>query len=193
MFSSVLVALALASGLPQSLPGAVKVAFDQPIKIGISSAPVKHHGSDLSIVSLGECTFHREDMRVDFIGLAQPNAVPPGIYGFRWNYMPPKEALEPVANLKVSPGPFLRATVKASVAQYTKVEYRISCSVFDANWKLLGTASLTEQVDYIRLGHMPVLFRELQFDFGASQDYSKVAHAVFSVSNPVVPKPADGS
>jgi hypothetical protein len=175
--------------LAQVPPGAVALSFDKPVPLSVSSVPVVYHGDKLAIVSLSEASFVREDLRFDLTGLGTKE-VPPGLYGVRWNFMPPRESLE--AQVRVVTGPFLRVTVKAGVAQYNDVDYQVSCAVFDKKGLLLGAATHTEHVKYIRLGYMPTLFREIVFDFGASRGFADAAYAVFSVSDPTVPVPPDG-
>ena len=85
----------------------------------------------------------------------------------------------------------LFVTLKAAVEQYNKTEYRISAAVYDKAGKLIGSASAVEKVEYIRLGVMPTLFRDITFDFGANKDWGRAAWAEFSVNSPNVPLPPD--
>lgn len=83
----------------------------------------------------------------------------------------------------------LTAMLHASVAQYAKVDYWISVAVFDVTGNLLGTAAHKEVVEYIRLGKMLTLFREIELDFGVSKAFSDVAFAVVVISEPDMPAP----
>lgn len=165
----------------------VPVRFDRPVPVGLASRPVTYLGDKVHIVSLGEATFARDPFRL--IQVPAPET-PPGLYGLRWNNMPPVAAFQP-APFKFESGPFLRATVKANVMQYSDVEYRVSCAIFDRKGRLLGAGSHVETVAYVRLGNMPTLFREIVFDFGASKAFSDAAYATFAISDPEVPRPAD--
>lgn len=165
----------------------VPVRFDRPVAVGLSSKPVAYQNSKLSIIALGEATFARDPFRLTQVPAPE---TPPGLYGVRWNNMPPVQFPQPEP-FKLETGPFLRATVKASVAQYSDVEYRVSCAVFDRKGRLLGAATHVEIVAYVRLGSMPTLFKEIVFDFGASKAFADVAYATFSISDPAVPVPPD--
>jgi hypothetical protein len=85
----------------------------------------------------------------------------------------------------------LTATLYAAVAEYAKVEYRISVAVFDAQARLLGAAAHVEKVEYTRLGSMPTMFREIALDFGSSESYRLAASIVVAISEPKVPVPPD--
>jgi hypothetical protein len=83
----------------------------------------------------------------------------------------------------------LTAKLKAAVAQYAKIEYWLSAAVFDAAGKLLGTAAHKEAVDYVRLGAMPTMFRDIPLDFGISTTFKNAAFVVVAISDRDVPKP----
>ncbi len=83
----------------------------------------------------------------------------------------------------------LTAILKAAVAQYAKVDYWISVAVFDAAGKLLGTAGHKEPVEYIRLGKMPTLLRDIKLDFGISKTFKDAAAVVVAISDRDVPAP----
>lgn len=85
----------------------------------------------------------------------------------------------------------LTAKMKAAVAQYANVEYRIFAAVFDAKGVLLGTASHLESVERIRLARMPTALRQVDLDFGKSRDFRRAAYASVAVSNPDFPLPAN--
>jgi hypothetical protein len=171
---------------------AVKVDLSNPVKLALMSRPVNDQGNKFSIISAGEVRFSMEDMRIDRMEIVHKSP-PPGVYGVRWGYMYKMKDIEPELKLEIRQGPFLRATLSAAVVQYSGVDYQISGAVFDASGKLLGVASAVEKVQYIRLGYMPTIFRKIELEFGASQAYRHAAFAVFSVSDPAVPKPPDAS
>lgn len=164
------------------LVGAVKVDFANPVPINLQSVPVSYRGSKLSIVRAGKCSFALEN-RITVIEAPEPE---PGLYGVTWNRIP--ETLPPTVTIDSA----LKVTLSAAITQYNTVDYRLSGAVFDGSGKMLGVSSLVEHVDYVRVGVMPTLFRELTFDFGTSRDYKDAKYAVFTVSNPSVPKPPDG-
>jgi|GEM_PF-3157759 len=83
----------------------------------------------------------------------------------------------------------LTGRLKAAVAQYAKTVYWISAAVFDLKGKLLGAAAHREEVQYIRLGQAPTIFREIDLDFGISKAYSGAKFLAVSVSEPEEPKP----
>jgi hypothetical protein len=186
------ISLAIAAlALGQVPKGAVEVSFTYPVPLALSSTPVTYRGDKLAIISLGEATFVREDSRLSIVQ-SPAVEVPPGLYGVRWGHMPPVSDPQPPFAITLSKGPWLRAIVKAGVAQYNDVEYRVSCAVYDKEGRLLGTATHTEKVQYVRLGYMPTLERELTFDFGASKAFERVAYAAFSINEPEVPIAPDG-
>jgi hypothetical protein len=186
MFLTALSFAALIGQLPQ---GAVAIDTEKPVAVNVSSVPVKYQGNDLTIVSLGEATFYREQMRLTQV---TPPTVTPFVWGVRWNYMPPPEALQNQAPFKLEVGPFFKVVVKAAVAQYNTVDYKVSCAVFDKKGRLLGAESQIEHVEYVRLGYMPTIFRELIFDFGASKSFADAAYVAFSINDPHVPVQPDG-
>jgi RNA polymerase sigma factor (sigma-70 family) len=83
----------------------------------------------------------------------------------------------------------LKAKLNAAVVQYTKVDYWIYAAVFDTKGRLLGTASHKEEVQYIRVGATLTCFRDIELDFGVSEDFKAAAYVVVSVSSPDVPPP----
>jgi hypothetical protein len=83
----------------------------------------------------------------------------------------------------------LTATLKAAVTQYAQVEYWISTAVFDAAGKMLGTAAHKELVQYIRLGAIPTIFRDIKLDFGISKAFMDATFLVVAISERDVPKP----
>lgn len=182
---------AAALALSQVPPGAVKVALDRPVQVILTSRALPYQGGTVSIVSLAEATFVREDVRLR-LEQSPPQVTPPGVYGVRWGHLPPVIEPQPPFLLQIHKDPFLRATVKASVAQYNDSTYVVSCAVFDKSGTMLGAASHTEKVSYVRVGSMPTVFREFVFDFGSSRAYGRAAYAVFSVSDPEVELPPDG-
>ena len=183
------IALSLAALIGQVPQSAIAIDTTRPVAVNVSSIPVKHLGSDLAIVSLGEATFYREQMRLTQVA---PPTVPPFVWGVRWNTMPPPEAMQSQAPFKLEVGPFFKVVVKAAVTQYNTVDYKVSCAVFDKQGRLLGAESHIEHVEYLRLGHMPTIFRELTFDFGASKSFAEAAYVAFSINDPHVPVPPDG-
>jgi hypothetical protein len=84
----------------------------------------------------------------------------------------------------------LTANLKAAVAQYAKIEYWVSAAVFDTAGRLLGTAAHKEAVEYVRLGAMPTMFRDIALDFGISTAFKEAAFVVVAISDRDVPKPA---
>lgn len=83
----------------------------------------------------------------------------------------------------------LRARVRANVLQYANVDYWISLAVFDKQSAFLGAATHKETIQYIRLGATPMVFRELEFDFGISNNYAGVARMAAAISVRDVAKP----
>jgi hypothetical protein len=128
------------------VPGAVPLALDRKIDLGVRSRPVKVKDQDLHILTVGTGTFHRTNESR------------------------------------------LTATLNVGVVQHAKVTYRVYAAVFDGKGRLLATASHTEEVERIRLGRTPMMFRRVELDFGVSEDFAEAAYLVVTVSNPEVPK-----
>jgi hypothetical protein len=83
----------------------------------------------------------------------------------------------------------LTAKLKAGVTQFAEVEYWISAAVFDKAGKLLGTAQHKEKVQYIRLGAILTLSRDIELDFGISRAFKDAALVAVAISQPEVPGP----
>lgn len=177
-------------GIPE---GAIKVEFEKPLKIALASNPVEFHGNKLPIVSSSEVqlSFGRLGLRPKPELSKLVRAVQPLFVGSRWLDDPTRAETDPFP-YEPYVEPTLKATLKAAVAQYNRVDYRIFGAVYDAKGKLLGTASAVEKVQYIRLGIMPTVFRDIELDFGASKAFAEAAYVAFAVSDPDVPKPPDG-
>jgi hypothetical protein len=86
----------------------------------------------------------------------------------------------------------LTATIHGGVKQYADTEYWISLAAYDPTGSLLGVATHKEQVRYIRLGSMPTLLRDFEFNFGISRSFSEIAWLTASLSDRDVPPP-DGA
>jgi len=91
--------------------------------------------------------------------------------------------------LELDPSGRMTAKVKAAVKQYAEVDYWLSLAAFDAEGLLLGAATHKEAIRYIRLGVMPTLLPELEFDFGISKSFTKVAWLSAAISDRDVPMP----
>lgn len=191
-------ALSLTLQTGQSLPiKAVQIDLKAPVKVGVASQPVAYHGNPLHIVSLGEAIFSYSTARLVLSPPPEPVQRLPG----HWILTSPQKAEPQVTTLTdilsgkplhFESGSFFSVTVKAAVAQYNKVDYRISCTLFDKDGILLGTAVAVEHVEYVRLGVMPTVSRDIKLDFDPKKNYERAAYAVFSISSPDVPKPPDG-
>jgi hypothetical protein len=83
----------------------------------------------------------------------------------------------------------LTAKLKAAVTQYAKTEYWIAAAVFDPKGRLLGAAVHKEEVQYIRIGATPTVFREIDLDFGISKGFGQAAFVAVAISDRDVPKP----
>jgi hypothetical protein len=178
--------IAVGQGAPA---GSVPIDIGKPVALSLHSKPVEYHGNKLSIVSVSGFTAH-------FGGLTLvPKPALPTL-----DLSPPTGSIwqvTPVAS--DDPFPFLaivesrlKAVLRAHVAQYSNVDYRLHGAVYDAKGRLLGTASAVERVQYIRVGQMPSLLREIELDFGVSERYRDAAKIAFAISEPAVPKPPDG-
>ena len=83
----------------------------------------------------------------------------------------------------------LKAVLNAGVTQYAEIDYWISVAVFDNAGCFLGSASHIEPVQYVRLGVMPMTFREIELDFGISRTFKDVALFTVAISDREIPKP----
>ena len=83
----------------------------------------------------------------------------------------------------------MTAKLDCSVLQYTKMSSKIHAALFDQKHRLLGTATAAEEIEYIRLGVIPTLFRTIEFDFGSSKLYDKATEIVFVVEESAIPNP----
>lgn len=180
--------LVFGQGMPA---GALAFESGKPVKFALASTQVEYHGNKLSIVQAGEATvqfgwIHLEPKPVSILEIPKP-AYRGRIY-VDW---PPEPKPDPFPYI-VRFEPRLLASLTLSVAQYNKVEYRVYAAAFDAKGKLLGTAMHVEPVEYIRLGAMPTLFRDVVLDFGVSEAFAQAKYVAFAVSQPSVPKPPDG-
>lgn len=179
----------IVAGLLQAGP-LVPIRLGESATVAVASKPIMANGAKFSIFTAGECLLKLEGVRFEPPPLPlTPPQTPPGVYGVRWNHLPPPP--EPQPAFKAHFGTYLKVTLKASVLQYTKMDYRVCAAVFDKNRRLLGTAQHTETVDYIRLGATPTIFKDIEFDFGNSEAYRQAAFVAFSVSDTPVPPPPD--
>lgn len=77
----------------------------------------------------------------------------------------------------------LTSVLSCGVTQYNDVDYWISVAVFDGVGRLLGSASHKETVQFIRIGVMPCMFREIEFDFGISEAYKNATQIIVAISD----------
>lgn len=169
------------------------IAFEsgKPIKLALASTPVEYHETKLSIVQAESAT-----IQFGWIGLEpKPFAIlkipKPAFRGRIFVDWPPEPKPDPFPyNVRFEPR--LLASLKLSVAQYNKVDYRVYAAAYDAKGKLLGTAVHLEPVEYVRLGAMPTMFRDVVLDFGVSEAFAGAKFVAFALSQPSVPKPPDG-
>ncbi len=185
--------MALASlviaGLIQTGP-LVPVRIGEPARVDVASRPLSANGAKFSIFRAGECLLKIDGLRIEPAKLpVDLPTTPPGVYGVRWNYMPPPP--QPQPTFTAERGTFLKVVLKASVLQYTTMDYRVSAAVFDKNRHLLGTAQHVEKVEYVRVGRTPIVLKEIKFDFGNSDAYRQAAFVAFAVSDTPVPRPPD--
>lgn len=186
--SSIIAGAVFAQGMP-----ADAIAFEsgKPMRLKLASVPVPYRGDNLSIVQAGEATVYFETHRLEPKPVMFPLMPPPPVYRGRiYVDWPPAPKPAPFPFL-VKFEPRLRANLKLAVAQYNKVEYRIYGAAYDANGRLLGTAVHIEPVEYIRLGLIPTMFRDVVLDFGVSESFAQAKFVAFAVSQPPVPKPPD--
>src|ERR1044072_4130016 len=119
----------------------IDIQLDKGIDVNLGSEPVQMNSGKFPILTIGQATFHFETQRIDLTPKpAAPKEQPPGLYGYRWQWLEKPEDHLPF-DIGVREGPFLSATVKLSVAQYNKVTYRVSCAIFSKDGCLLGTAN----------------------------------------------------
>lgn len=83
----------------------------------------------------------------------------------------------------------LSAVLKAGVKQYARIDYWIYAAVFDGAGKFLGAAAHKEVVDYVRLAGMPMMFRDIDLDFGISLGFKDAAVVTIAISDSDVPRP----
>jgi hypothetical protein len=86
----------------------------------------------------------------------------------------------------------LTAKLNAAVFQHARVDYWIYATVFDEKGKVLGTSSHKEEVQYIRLGREPMMFREIDLDFGISKGFARAAYVVVAIGERDMPDPLSG-
>ena len=89
-------------------------------------------------------------------------------------------------------GSVLTATLHCGIAQYSTFDYRLTARVFDRRGREMAKSTVVEHVQYIRVGTMPTLFREIRFDFGRRDDWGRAKTVQFDVDSPRIPRPPEG-